>query len=62
MFDKKAIMNAVNDSVIDSIESTRCPKHGMKAKVTGVKKTPRGYDFKIEGCCEDLVSEAATFK
>jgi len=62
MIDTKLIMKAVNDGVIEKIESVRCPKHGKRAKVTNVKKTPKGYDFKIEGCCEDLVQKAASFK
>ncbi len=40
-----------------AIRSQRCPVHGEYAKAAR-QRTSRGVDFKISGCCDDLVERA----
>lgn len=46
------------DGAIKACEGVRCSKHGQSASVSEVRQTPSGFEFRLSGCCDDLVERA----
>lgn len=47
----------VRENVESKIRSVRCPTHGRTPTVR-TRETSRGFEFDIEGCCDELVGAA----
>jgi hypothetical protein len=57
-FDTKAVEKAATDAAVETAKSVRCPKHGKTATVKNVRKTPQGFSFEVDGCCDEVVARA----
>ena len=47
----------VREDMESKIKSVRCPTHGTTATVR-TRETSSGFEFDIEGCCDELVEAA----
>jgi len=54
---REAPLEAVKDDVRKKIARVRCPIHGQRPRVE-FRKTVRGFDTSITGCCDDVVKHA----
>ena len=55
---EQKVTGMASDQVRTAVERTRCAKHGRHARVVSSRKTARGFQFDIEGCCDDLIERA----
>jgi len=55
--EKQAIDQAL-DTVKRRIESTRCSKHGQRARATLKSRRGARFEFDVSGCCDELVRSA----
>jgi NAD-dependent SIR2 family protein deacetylase len=55
--EKQAVDQALV-AVKGRIESTRCSKHGQRARATLKSRRGDRFEFNISGCCDELVRAA----
>jgi hypothetical protein len=54
---ESAMLKAVRDHVTKAVGSVRCSVHGQGAKVIVTGRDLKHLEFKVSGCCQDLIDK-----
>lgn len=52
------VRQAAVEKVRETVESTRCPEHGQRARLSQVEWRGEGFSAKVTGCCDAVVKKA----
>ncbi len=54
---QKLVMRAAAEAVVKKVDKVRCPVHGQYARVVASGSKPSNLEFKVDGCCQQLINE-----
>lgn len=55
---QESVRQSVRDDVAKRLRQVRCPVHGASPRVTSSPGSSGKLEWRIEGCCEDVVQRA----